>query len=177
MCVRVFAGDFFADIREGIPGPALLVTSSDHRANYTAGHTHTHANTHAQFFRLLVSLYCLYYLLRNCTILSMSLCLTVSLKDYSDCIQFTQIMRTEVCMFEQFLFRINSLRLLSMPLRQQDFLGKFAMDFVDFFSVNMKNLPPIVNSFCDYITTSSHSHTIQAKRQSKTLPPAVLSVK
>lgn len=42
MCVRVFwGGDFFADTREGIPGPVLLVTSSDHRASYTAGRTHT----------------------------------------------------------------------------------------------------------------------------------------
>lgn len=42
MRVRVFlGGDFFADTREGIPGPVLLVTSSDHRASYTAGRTHT----------------------------------------------------------------------------------------------------------------------------------------
>ncbi|CAB1446873.1 unnamed protein product [Pleuronectes platessa] len=36
--VDIFSvGDFFADTREGIPGPALLITSSDQRANYTAG--------------------------------------------------------------------------------------------------------------------------------------------
>lgn len=34
--------DFLAVIREGIPRPALLVTSSDYRAKYTVGHTHTH---------------------------------------------------------------------------------------------------------------------------------------
>lgn len=35
------------DTGEGIPGPALLVTSSDHMSNYAAGwmHTHRHADT------------------------------------------------------------------------------------------------------------------------------------
>lgn len=44
--VCVFLLRFFSQTGEGIPGPVLLVTSSDHMSNYTAGCTHTH--THKQ---------------------------------------------------------------------------------------------------------------------------------